>query len=76
MRVFFLGLNTHYLVRSEDGEEYEIIQESKIDSIIEKGTEIYLTVKSEKINIFNEDGSRNILNGVQNDGEQYFKKKE
>ena len=72
----FLGLNTHYLVRSEDGEEYEIIQESKIDSIIEKGTEIYLTVKSEKINIFNEDGSRNILNGVQNDGEQYFKKKE
>lgn len=63
----FLGLNTHYQVRSETGEELEIIQESKIDSIIDKGTEIYLTVKTEKINVFNEDGSCNILTGVIND---------
>lgn len=45
----------------------EIIQESKIDSIIDKGTEIYLTVKKEKINVFNEDGSYNLLRGVMND---------
>lgn len=69
----FLGLNTHYEVHSEAGEELEIIQESKIDSIIDKGTEIYLTVKSEKINVFNEDGSYNLLTGVVNDGEQYLK---
>lgn len=69
----FLGLNTHYEVHSEVGEELEIIQESKIDSIIDKGTEIYLTVKSEKINVFNEDGSYNLLTGVVNDGEQYLK---
>lgn len=70
----FLGLNTHYLVHTADGEEIEIIQESKIDSIIEKGTAIYLTVKSEKVNVFTEDGSENILLGVQNDGEQYLHK--
>lgn len=63
----FLGLNTHYQVHSETGEELEIIQESKIDSIINKSTEIYLTVKTEKINVFNEDGSCNILTGVMND---------
>ncbi|WP_028042814.1 ABC transporter ATP-binding protein [Candidatus Stoquefichus massiliensis] len=63
----FLGLNTHYQVHSETGEELEIIQESKIDSIIDKSTEIYLTVKTEKINVFNEDGSCNILTGVMND---------
>lgn len=66
----FLGLNTHYQVHSETGEEFEIIQESLIDSIIDKGTEIYLTVKTEKINVFNEDGSRNLLLGVQNDNEE------
>ena len=66
----FLGLNTHYQVHSETGEELEIIQESLIDSIIDKGTEIYLTVKTEKINVFNEDGSRNLLLGVQNDNEE------
>lgn len=68
----FLGLNTHYRVHCDNQDEMEIIQESEIDSIIEKGTEICLTVKSEKINVFSEDGSRNLLTGVQNDGEIYL----
>lgn len=68
----FLGLNTHYRVHCDNQDEMEIIQESEIDSIIEKGTEICLTVKSEKINVFSEDGSRNLLIGVQNDGEIYL----
>ena len=54
----FLGLNTHYFVHLEDGETAEIVQESKIDSIIEKGTEIRLGVKTEKINIFDEKSGR------------------
>lgn len=33
----FLGLNTHYFVEMETGEEAEIIQESRIDSILEPG---------------------------------------
>lgn len=63
----FLGLNTHYLVHLMNGEKLEIIQESKIDNIIPKGSKIYLKVKEDKINIFTEDGSRNILKGVRND---------
>ena len=65
----FLGLNTHYFVHLSSGEKVEIIQESKIDSIIPVSSEIYLTVKEEKINLFTEDGTRNILQGVRNDNE-------
>ncbi|MBQ6559780.1 MAG: ABC transporter ATP-binding protein [Erysipelotrichaceae bacterium] len=69
----FLGLNTHYFVHFEDGETAEIVQESKIDSIIEKGTEIRLGVKTEKINIFDENGEHNLVEGVINDYDVYTK---
>jgi len=69
----FLGLNTHYFVHLEDGTKAEIIQESEIDSILPKGAEIDLTINHEKVNIFVEDGSENMLKGVRNDGEQYLK---
>lgn len=67
----FLGLNTHYQVKFENGVHAEIVQESRIDSITPPGTEIYLTVKSEKINVFTADGEFNCLLGVRNDYEQY-----
>ena len=73
----FLGLNTHYFVKSEmvrcmnmdekDDERIELIQESLIDDIIPNGNEVRLRIKSEKINIFTEDGSKNIVKGVKND---------
>lgn len=63
----FLGLMTHYFVHLESGEEAEIIQESSIDSVIEPGTAIKLTLNTEKVNVFTADGSANILTGVQND---------
>ena len=63
----FLGLMTHYFVHLESGEEVEIIQESSIDSIIEPGTQIRLTLNTEKVNVFTADGSANILTGVCND---------
>lgn len=69
----FLGLNTHYFVHLKTGEAIEIIQESKIDSIIPKGTEIHLIVNGEKVNLFTADGSKNILTGVRNDGDLYTK---
>lgn len=71
----FLGLNTHYFVHFEDGTKAEIIQESLIDSIIEKGTEVSLKVKTEKINIFDKDGKKNLVKGVVNDLDQYGAKK-
>ena len=71
----FLGLNTHYFVHFVDGEKAEIIQESQIDSIIEKGTEITLGVKTEKINIFDAEGKYNLVEGVVNDYDVYTKGK-
>ncbi len=62
----FLGLNTHYIVTLDTGEKAEIIQESTIDSIIEPGTRIKLTVNARKLNLFTQDGSANILQGVKN----------
>ena len=53
----------------EDGTEVESIQESTIDSVIAPGTEISLTINTEKVNLFTADGSRNILEGVCNDCE-------
>lgn len=63
----FLGLMTHYFVHLESGEEVEIIQESSIDSIIQPGSQIKLTLNTEKVNVFTADGSANILTGVCND---------
>ena len=57
----FLGLNTHYFVRLESGERVEIIQESTIDDIIPKQSQVALRVNAEKINIFSEDGSRALI---------------
>lgn len=67
----FLGLNTHYFVHLDSDRQVEIIQESRIDEIIPGNSEIYLTIKPEKINVFTEDGSGNILNGVNNDNTMY-----
>ena len=44
-----------------------MIRESAIDGIIASGTEISLDLNLEKINVFTEDGSVNILEGVKND---------
>ena len=66
----FLGLNTHYFVHLESGEKAEIIQESSIDSTIDPGTKIKLTINTEKVNLFTADGTANILTGVNNDNIQ------
>ena len=63
----FLGLNTHYFVHLTSGETAEIIQESTIDSVIAPGTEVRLRLNTRKANLFTQDGSTNILTGVQND---------
>ena len=57
----FLGLNTHYVIEFPDGSRAEIIQESQIDDIIENGTEVNMTVKAEKINVFTEDGEKSLV---------------
>ena len=63
----FLGLNTHYFMTDENGEQIETIQESSIGKMLEKNSSVYLGVNTSKINVFTADGSRNILEGVEND---------
>lgn len=70
----FLGLNTHYFVHLDSEEKAEIIQESRIDNSISKATQVYLTVKQEKVNIFNSEGTKNLVKGVKNDGVIYSSK--
>ena len=56
----YLGMNTHYFVEISPENIVEVIQESK-DKLIPENTEVTLFVKPEKINIFDERGSENLL---------------
>lgn len=62
----FLGLNTHYFVTLETGEEAEIIQESDVEEIIQPGSQILLKINERKANIFNNETSLSIMDGVEN----------
>lgn len=62
----FLGLNTHYFAELETGEEVEIIQESEIDSIIPPGSDIVLTINTNKINVFDSESTKSLMKGVKN----------
>ncbi|MEA4999572.1 MAG: ABC transporter ATP-binding protein [Candidatus Limiplasma sp.] len=57
----FLGLYTHYIVLLATGERVEIVQESRIDDTLGKGSSVRLKVKAEKINVFTQDGSRSLI---------------
>lgn len=62
----FLGSNTHYFVTLETGEKVEIIQESEIDSIIPPGSEVMLTLKAKKVNLFDPESTLSLMKGVKN----------
>ena len=63
----FLGLNMHYFLTLDSGEQVQVIQEAELDSCLQDGEKIRLHVKQGKINVFCEDGSRNLVRGVTND---------
>ena len=63
----FLGLNMHYSLKLDSGEDVQVIQEAELDSCLQDGEKIHLHVKQGKINVFCEDGSRNLVRGVVND---------
>jgi len=55
----FLGLNTHYYCRLEDGTKVEVVRESDMLDNIEKGSSVVLSIKTHKINVFDETGEQN-----------------
>lgn len=65
----FLGQNTHYFLHLENGHEIEVVQESTIEHTLPRGMQVHLGIDAEKVNVFTEDGSINILKGVCNDAQ-------
>lgn len=57
----FLGLNTHYTLILETGDEIEIIQESGLGFLYSVDEEVSLIINEEKINVFDKKSSRNLL---------------
>lgn len=57
----YLGLNTQYFIKLETGDEAQIVRESTMEDDYEPGSEMYLGVNKEKINVFTADGERNLL---------------
>lgn len=65
----FLGLNTHYFVMLETGEEAEIIQESTIDSIFSPGSHVILTLNTQKANVFDTKSTLSLMENVKSNVE-------
>lgn len=59
----YLGLNTHYIVDVGLEHKVELIRESAIDDTVVPGSRISLSIKREKINIFDAQGNANLLRG-------------
>ncbi|MDU4961879.1 MAG: ABC transporter ATP-binding protein [Sporomusaceae bacterium] len=57
----FIGLNTHYFVRLADGQEVEVIHDAA--DILADGTPVLLTVKADKINIFDAESRNTLIKG-------------
>lgn len=57
----FLGVATHYFVETKEGQEIEVIENSDLNELIPNGAKIHLKVQVRKINVFNEDGSKSLI---------------
>lgn len=62
----FLGSNTHYFLKMENGETVEAMEESDMDSQIKAGSKVLLTVKAKKINVFDKETTDSLMEGVKN----------
>jgi iron(III) transport system ATP-binding protein len=56
----FLGMNTHYIVTLPNGQGAEIIHESAMDNRYKPGDAVSLRIKTDRINVFSRDGTRNL----------------
>ena len=57
----FLGTTTHYFLTLPWGQEVEAISDKEEWSIIPDGTQVSLTVKPKRINVFDADGKRTLI---------------
>ncbi|HML32256.1 ABC transporter ATP-binding protein [Sporomusa sphaeroides] len=59
----FLGLNTHYFVVMQNGQEFEVIQDQDGQETIADGTPVHLAVKPQKINVFHQESKNTLIKG-------------
>ena len=59
----FLGAEMHYRIALDSGLEGDVIAESSAEADAQEGAQVFLKIKSEKINVFTEDGSVNLTKG-------------
>jgi iron(III) transport system ATP-binding protein len=57
----YLGLNTHYVVDIGGGVLVDVIEESSLDEELQPGQKILLQVKGHRINLFDKEGSINLV---------------
>ena len=60
----FLGISTHYFLRTQSGKEVEVIQNSDETDTIPAGAQVLLTVEPRRINVFTEDGETSLIREV------------
>ena len=60
----FLGINTNYFIELENGKEIEVIQASDALEAIPNDSTVYLKLQTEKINVFNNEGTNSLIEGV------------
>ena len=57
----FLGTSTHYFLKLPGGQEVEAVQGTDMWEIIPAGTQVWLSAKAKKINVFTADGSETLV---------------
>lgn len=62
--IVFLGSSTQYFIKLADGSEAIMVNESSLDNPHSAGSTIFLRLNIQKINVFSEDGSKNLLKNV------------
>lgn len=63
----FLGLNTHYTVRLNNGKEIDVVEQSALSQLYNQGETVFVKVREERVNVFSNDGLVNLVKGVVND---------
>lgn len=62
----FLGIATHYFMKSDDGNNLEVIQYQGEGSYLPDGTAVSLQLKSGRINVFHSDSAETMIEGGHN----------
>ena len=62
----FLGMTIHYFVELQDGNEVEVIQIIDNEDIIADGSEIFLKINTERVNVFSKETENSLIREVYN----------